>query len=318
MARAQGARAGMALGFEATYGTPPAANAFWKMPFASTTLGSEQPLLNSELLGYGRDPLAPVKDAITADGNVVVPIDARFLGIWLKMLFGEPTTTGAAAPYSHEFTSGGWDLPSASIERQNPDVPSFAMLSGVKANSINWQMQRSGLVTATLECIAQGETLSGASTAGTLTSLPLTRFGSFNGEIERDGAQLANVTSGTITYTNNLDRVETIRNDGKIEGADASIAALSGEIVTRFSDTTLLDQAIAGDPCSLRFAYELSANFSFELVAHAVYLPKPRISIEGPAGIQATFAWQAALDSAEGVMCTATLVNDQADFDNPS
>ena len=52
MARAQGARARMALAFETTYGTPPASG-FTRMPFASTTLGAEQPLLNSELLGYG-------------------------------------------------------------------------------------------------------------------------------------------------------------------------------------------------------------------------------------------------------------------------
>lgn len=75
MARAQGARALMALAFETTYGTPPASG-FTRMPFASTSLGAEQPLLNSELLGYGRDPLAPIKDAVTADGDVVVPIDA--------------------------------------------------------------------------------------------------------------------------------------------------------------------------------------------------------------------------------------------------
>ena len=75
MARAQGARAQMALAFETTYGTAPASG-FTRIPFASTTLGSEQPLLNSELLGYGRDPLAPIKDAVTADGDVVVPIDA--------------------------------------------------------------------------------------------------------------------------------------------------------------------------------------------------------------------------------------------------
>ncbi len=51
MARAQGARAQMALAFETTYGAPPASG-FTRMPFASTSLGSEQPLLNSELLGY--------------------------------------------------------------------------------------------------------------------------------------------------------------------------------------------------------------------------------------------------------------------------
>ena len=76
MARAQGARAQMALAFETVYGTAPAGG-YTRMPFASTSLGAQQPRLSSELLGYGRDPSAPVKDAVTADGDVVVPIDAE-------------------------------------------------------------------------------------------------------------------------------------------------------------------------------------------------------------------------------------------------
>jgi len=115
MARAQGARAQMALAFETVYGTPPAAGSFWRMPFASSTLGSGRPLLASELLGYGRDPLPPVPDVENADGDIVVPIDLRAWGVWLKGAFGEPTTTGST-PYTHEFRSGGWVLPSMSIE----------------------------------------------------------------------------------------------------------------------------------------------------------------------------------------------------------
>jgi hypothetical protein len=45
MARAQGARAQMALAFETVYGTAPASG-YTRVPFASTSLGSEQPLLN--------------------------------------------------------------------------------------------------------------------------------------------------------------------------------------------------------------------------------------------------------------------------------
>ena len=45
MARAQGARAQMALAFETVYGTAPASG-YTRVPFASTTFGSEQPLLN--------------------------------------------------------------------------------------------------------------------------------------------------------------------------------------------------------------------------------------------------------------------------------
>src|SRR5210317_1237980 len=125
MARAQGARAQMALAFETNYGTPPV-RGFTKMPFASTSLGAEQPLLNSELLGYGRDPLAPIKDAVTADGDVVVPLDAEAFGFWLKAAFGDPITTGTG-PWTHEFQSGSWSLPSMSIETGMPEVPRYAM-----------------------------------------------------------------------------------------------------------------------------------------------------------------------------------------------
>src|ERR671919_476423 len=106
MARAQGARAHMALAFETVYGTPPASG-FTRMPFASSSLGAEQPLLTSELLGYGRDPVAPIKDAVTADGDVVVPIDTEAFGFWLKAAFGDAVTTGTG-PWTHEFRSGGW------------------------------------------------------------------------------------------------------------------------------------------------------------------------------------------------------------------
>ncbi len=232
--------------------------------------------------------------------------------------FGAPTTTGASAPYTHEFQSGAYNLPSMAIEVQNPDVPSFRMMSGVKANSISWTMNRSGLVTATISCIAQGESKATSSAAGTLTEMALGRFGAFNGAIKREGTLLADVVSGQITYTNNLDRVETIRDDGKIGGADEGIAMLSGEVVVRFGDTVLLDQAVSGAPCELDFGYTIDADTKLNLVAHEVYLPRPRLPITGPGGMQATFAWQAALNSAEGVMCTATLLNDVADFDNPS
>ena len=307
MARAQGARAQMALAFETTYGTPPASG-FTRLPFASTTLGSEQPLLNSELLGYGRDPLAPIKDAVTADGNVVVPVDAQAFGFWLKAAFGQPVTTGTD-PYTHEFRSGGWTLPSLSIETGMPEIPRFAMYSGCVLDTLSWQMQRSGLLTATASLVAQGESIAAASAAGTLTDLGLQRFGHFNGSITRNGSSLGNIVSAEITYANALDRVETIRSDGRIDGADPSIAALTGRVEVRFADQVLVNQAINGDPCALEFAYLLPSGESLTLTAHAVYLPRPRIEISGPQGVQATFDWQAARDSTLGRMCTVILIN---------
>uniref|UniRef100_UPI0035AF2CBE phage tail tube protein n=1 Tax=Paenirhodobacter enshiensis TaxID=1105367 RepID=UPI0035AF2CBE len=312
MARAQGARSQLAVAFETVYGTAPASG-FLKVPFASITLGTEQPLLDSELLGYGRDPLAPVKDASTSDGDVVVPIDAVAWGIWLKGAFGDPTTTGTAAPYSHEFASGSYSLPLMSIEKGMPEVPNYEMFSGVMVDKISWQMQRSGLLTATVSCIAQGEDDATASAAGTLTEVDVERFGHFNGAIQRNGVSLGNVVSGQITYANNLDPIATIRLDGKIDGADPANAQLSGQIVVRFADTALRDQAIDGEACELTFAYALG-DHSFELVAHKVYLPRPKTEISGPSGVQVTFDWQAANDLSLGRMCTATLINDEETY----
>lgn len=308
MARAQGARAQLAAAFETIYGTPPATG-YFKMPFASANLGSEQPLLSSELLGYGRDPLPPVLDAITAEGDIVVPVDLRAFGLWLKAAFGAPITTGTG-PYTHEFRSGSWSLPSLAIELGMPEVPHFGMNAGCVVNTLSWQMQRSGLLTATVGLIAQGETIGAATGAGAPTDWTLTRFGQFHGAVKRNGTSLGNVVSAQINYTNNLDRIETIRADGKIDGADPSIAALTGTIEVRFADQTLLNQAVAGSAAELEFSFVRSASESFVFTAHEVFLPKPKLAVQGPQGVQASFQWQAARDSVLGRMCTAVLIND--------
>lgn len=308
MPREQGAKTELAMAFETTYGTSPGSG-FIKVPFVTTTLGSEQPLIDSDLLGYGRDPLAPIKDAVTADGNVVVPIDLRSFGYWLKGAFGAPTTTGTD-PYTHVFKSGLYALPSMSIQKAMPTVPSFQMVAGCKVNQIQWTMQRSGQLTATVGLIAQGETLNGANQAGTPAAIAIERFGHFNGSVSREGSALANITQAEITYTNNLDPVETIRSDGKIDGVDEGMGKASGRLTTRFADTTLLTQAINGAACELEFAYSLGAGKTLTLTAHEVYLPRPRIEISGPGGIEAQFDWQAALNASAGCALTVTLVND--------
>lgn len=417
MARAQGARSQLAAAFETVYGTPPGSG-FTRLPFASSTLSAEQPLLASELLGFGRDPLAPVRDAIGVGGDLVVPIDAEGFGFWLKGAFGAPASSGArasgtitfaanpdpgdtitlggvawsfvagtagaveteidntlgdtldalvldlnasldpviglatyaasggdtleitfarngtagnrfalaasaAAPSgaalggghcTHVFHSGSWVLPSLSLEIALPEVPRFAMYSGVMVDQLSWTMQRAGLLTATAQLVAQGEAVAAATSAGTPADIPLTRFGHFNGAITRNGTALGNVVSAQITCANNLDRIETIRNDGRIDGADPSIAALTGSIEVRFADMMLVNQALDGTPCALEFSHALPSGESLTVTAHAVYLPRPRLEISGPQGVQASFDWQAARDPGLGRMATVTLVNDTAGY----
>ena len=308
MARARGARTESLAAFESTYGTAPGSG-FFRMPFAQNRLGGSQELLESELLGYGRDPLPPTKDALNARGDLSIPVDAQSVGFWLKAAFGGPTTTGSG-PYTHDYNSGGWTLPSFSIEKGMPDIPLYEMYSGCMLDRITIPMQRSGQFRATVDVIAQGVDDSPTSQAGTPTDYTLQRFGHFNGSILRDDVALGNIVSGEIVYQNNLDPVEVIRSDGRIDGIDPSMAMLTGRLVARFADTTLLNQATAGTPSKLDFDWEIDANTKLTITAHAVYLPRPSTPIEGPQGVQVTFDWQAAQGGVDSRLCDVALIND--------
>ena len=69
-----------------------------------------------------------------------------------------------------------------------------------------------------------------------------------------------------------MEKIETIRDDGLIDGADPTIASLTGTIDVRFADTTLVDKASSGTPVDLEFSYRLSAGLILTLQAHEVYL----------------------------------------------
>lgn len=422
--RARGANAQMCIAFETTPGTAPASG-FFKVPFVSATLGEEQKLVASDLLGQGRDPADPSRDVIDNTGQVVVPVDLRNSGLWLKALLGAPTTTAgiaatgsfafsaqpadsatltvgtsawtfvsaspagdesligsslketlqnavvglnesatadfadckfelaldgktinvtystpgvggnsvalaadassnatasgadlaggaATGAYNHVFSSGLASLPSLANEIGLNDVSRYGMNTYVGIDSLEIQLQRSGLLNATLTLIAQAELRAGASAAGVPTELAVTRFTQFTGKIRRSGINLGSVVSGNFKIMNNLDKVEVIREDGRIDGWDAGEAAYSGQAVVRFEDETLMDLASAGTPIDLVYGWKISATQVLEYTFHRVFLPKPQVPISGPGGVEATYDWQAAKDATAGCAVTVRLVNDRS------
>ena len=154
MARAYGSSAHLLMKRETTYGQAATGN-YLRMPFNRCNLGSEQGLIDDPVLGQGRDPLAPLQDVINDEGDIVVPVDPRYLGLWLTGLFGDPDTTdNLDGSWDHEFASGG--LPSYTLEVGMPKVPAFFRHAGVKLNSIALEFTRSGPAAATISAIAQG------------------------------------------------------------------------------------------------------------------------------------------------------------------
>jgi hypothetical protein len=220
--------------------------------------------------------------------------------------------------YTHTFVSGAATLPSFAAELGHSSIPAYFVHTGCMLNSMALNFQRSGSANATLNIIAQGETRFTASQGGVPTSRVYKPFSQFNGTIKRNNVALANVTGAQFTYSNGMQTVPTIRNDGLIDGVDPTIINITGSIDARFADTTLVDDAINNNAIELELAYKLAGldgnNFSLTWTFHEVYLPRPRIPISGPGGVQTSFNWQGVYDDAMTKSCTVVLKNDIATY----
>jgi hypothetical protein len=307
MGRARGSSSKLHGKFESVYGTPPSGN-YIRLPFVSSNIGPEQGLIESDLLGQGREGFDPTLDVVNNDGDIVVPVDVRNFGHWLKLMTGAPVDAANDVLFDHTFTSGAAALPSMSLEVAMPEVPSFEMNYGMRGNTMRIELGRRGLLNATIGLIGKGAAAPVSTTAaGTPTSADVERFAQATGEIKKDGVRLASVVGASFAYSNNLDKVETIRPDGEIEDADPGMATASGNVTVRFGDLTLLDAATDHTPIELTFGWTLG-DYSLLFTMGRVFLPKAKRPITGPNGIQASFDWQAS--GAEGPIMTALLTND--------
>lgn len=296
--------------FETTYGLSPASG-YRKLPFVSHTLGEEQPLIEDDQLGFGREGLDPSYDVITNDGDIVVPVDQAAIGFWLRAMFGAPATSGTG-PYTHVYQSGAASLPSLSLEIGSPDVPSFSTHYGAVANQMRIALARSGMLNATIGLMCQGESAEGASSAaGTPSALTGPRFAQATGSIKRGGVALGSVVSAELAISNGLDKIEVIREDGRIDGVLPGVLAVTLTLRTRFNSLALFNDATNKTPIALEVGWQAGAT-SLKFALPRVFLPRPKKPIEGPRGIMADFTAQAS--GAGGHKVTATLVNTTATY----
>lgn len=313
MARAIGANARVYGKVETTYGTAATGN-YNQLPFIPPfDLGSVQAFNTPDVIGVGatRDPADPTKDVVDINGSAVVPVDLVNSGHWLKMLLGAPTTSGAS-DFTHTFKSGGATLPSYSIELALPDVPEYALMTGVRAGSLAMEFGPSGSPRMTIGMIGQSETRAGSSGAGTPAAAAFTAFNAFQGSIKRNTVSIASVVGATLNFSNGLEAVRTIRSDGKIEGADPGLTNVSGTVRVRYADTTLMTDATGASSVAIELAYTNSATKSLALTIPRAWLAKPKVGVQGPGGVEATFEFQGSYDTTEACALKAVLKNQSA------
>lgn len=225
-----------------------------------------------------------------------------------------PALTGGG--YAHVWESGADDIPSYTIEVGHPRLttPVFFRHLGTVMESLNFEMGQEGPANARLQLVAQGEEPFAATVDASPEAFSLRRFAQGRGFIRRGGQPLAGVTGGSLTFSNNLERVRVIREDGRIEAADPTFASAEGSMTVRFDGATLVAEAANGDPVALEYGFTFPEGYALRFELPRVFLPKPKYAVSGPGGVEASFDWRAAFDDSEGTMLRAHLLNDVTSY----
>lgn len=307
----------------------PSANQIRKGATLAETVANAVRALNSSAVAgvaaatyaqdYGQDPAGNViriiHDTIGTAGN-------SFTTVAGSSPASNATPTGATlaggaatGAYNHTFVTGATSLPTESIEVGLPEVPEFAMNFGAAANRLVLPLQRSGMVNATVGLMAQGETIATTTQGGTPTELVVQRFSAFSGSISRLGVPIADLTGGAFNFNNGMDPVEVIRGDGRVAGFDSGKTTVGGQIDIRYGTRDLQVLAENGAPIDLEHRWYVPGTvFSLRIIAHEVYLPKPKRPITNGGAVLAGYGWQGAKSATAGRAATIVLTNDVANY----
>ena len=133
---------------------------------------------------------------------------------------------------------------------------------GTVMESLAFEMGQEGPANGTVQLVAQGEEKTAATVDAAPDAYPLKRFSQGRGFIRRGGVALAQVTGGNLTFSNNLERVRVIRDDGKIAGADPTIATCTGAMTMRFDGSSLVAEAANGEPVALEYGFTTTDGWS--------------------------------------------------------
>ena len=224
------------------------------------------------------------------------------------------TLTGGG--HMHEWLSGSNAIPSFTVEIGHPQLitPVFFRHLGTVMESLAFEMGREGPANGTVQLVAQGEEKATATIDAAPDTFALKRFSQGRGFITRGGIPLAGVTGGGFTFSNNLERVRVIRDDGKIEAAEPTIATCTGAMTVRFDGATLVAEAANGEPVAVEYGFTTAEGWQLSFELFRVFLPKPKYAVSGPGGVEASFDWRAAYDESAGAMLRARLLNDVGSY----
>lgn len=213
--------------------------------------------------------------------------------------------------YQHLFSSGNANVPSFWVERGFTDIQQYQLLLGLKLNALRLSFSRSGIALSTLNILGQkAEEYVSTSVDANPEEPDVDMVSNFKGVVKSNGVVIGNLISAQLSIGNNLDPIGTVGTGGLLSGADKTVASFTGDLGIRFHDTDFITLARSGGTLPLELGFNVAPGFSLSIDAPRVKLPVPKQPIEGPGGIESTFAFQGSKDPVSGKMYTIKLVND--------
>jgi len=319
MAQAKGSNGQLLAGVtEVTYNVNPATSASVALPFVSFGVKETAPLIRSKTINSNRNAVQPTVGNIALSGPIVVPLDELGMGHWLRMLLGNPVTTGTN-PYTHVFKVGT-SINSHVFEQGYTDIAQFQRLNGGKVGTMALSLDQGANAepVVTFGVTAATSTWSGSSMDSTpaVEALTVIPFGMAAITLKEGGSLIATAQSVALTeFTNGLDdKGYCIGNAGALATLPEGIAYAKGTLKAMFENLTLLNKALNGTESSIEIIGTNgthSISFKFNEVQYAKTSP----AIQGPLGIWVELEWEAYYNNhADASILTATLINTHATY----
>lgn len=313
--QARGYKAASTLDWENGYNTAPATAGGLNLPINTNNLEHKQTLIESETITGSRNASQSSLGRKSVDGSIVVPADYRAIGAWLKALFGDPTTSGSAAPYTHIYKVTD-NQPSFLLEKAFPDVIKFFLYHGCKLNTMKFSFGEDNEMTVELDILGSHRTIENAAyndEATVLKKLPISQNHAY---VKINNVESTIIKNGEFTLDGGLDGDQYVVGGGGVRGdIPEGIFQASGSLSALFKDTTIMGYADAGTTVSLEIGFVLGDNTSLKFLFPEVQVEPSDAPISGPAGVSFDFNWRAFHNSDSGnSVVVVTLKNDTGSY----
>lgn len=309
----RGYRSQMVMGFEEDYAKIGATPKGFLVPFNTENVAVSRNKNTAATLRGTRNPAEPFDGNTDVSGDIVVPVDANSLGIWLRALFGAPvsdeTATGSGI-YTHIFESGE-DLPSIWTQTSfAAATPFYKVGRGLKLSSFRLDAGGDGELVASLSLMGSNQEMQATPVVANPVDLGLVRLSNFLGDLTLDGVEFGDATAFSINLDNGLDGdTYTIGGGGFRGDLPEGLMGMSGSMTVLLKDKALYEKALSSTPMSMGLTFTRAANAALGFEIPHVQLQVSGPVVDGPAGLRMTWNWQAYSTTATESAITATLTN---------